>query len=65
MTPLDPYSPLAPRRFGVLRDLVALLLILAGVAGAVVVGFHVPWQVNAAAGSLAAIAAGISLGMTR
>jgi hypothetical protein len=64
MTPLDPYAPL-PSRFGLLRDLLALLLLAVGAVGLVVVGLHVPWQANVAAGSLAAIAAGASLGMTR
>lgn len=63
MTGLDPYLP--PRRFGVLRDVLAIVLILVGVAAAVFVGLHVPWQVNVAAGSVVAIAAGLALGMTR
>jgi hypothetical protein len=64
MTPLDPY-PLPPRRFGLLRDLVALLLIGLGLCGLVVVALHVPWQVNLAAGALATTAAGVTLGVTR
>lgn len=54
-----------PRPGSLWREILAVFLIVLGVAGLIYVGFHVPWQVNAVGLSLISIAAGVSLGVTR
>lgn len=61
-----PY-PYASQRSNValLRDLAALVLLVAGLAGLVVVGFAVDWRLGVAALSTVSITAGVALGYSR
>ena len=50
---------------GVLRDILALLLVLSGVVGLTVVGFATDWRLGVAVLSVAVMTAGVLLGYER
>ena len=62
----QPYAPPRSRvDLGILRDVVGLILVLAGVVGLAVAAFATDWRLGVAVLSVAAISAGAYLAYSR